>query len=427
LDRLIQTVANADLRGILRGGDVAGDLGNIVQGLRGGSPSTTATAPEESYAPMYFPGSIDPETAATVKLAAAAEIRGIDFTLKPVRTVTVRGRVIASEVPPATAQQQPPPAPQGQGQRGNRGGGGGGGRGGRGGDILQALGNGRGGAQVLLLRSGTGGGRGEIGQNRAAVGADGTFQIANVIPGSYNVVALQPGASQVLSAVAKVEVGGADVDNVTLALRPGISVSGQIYIDGAAPPQNFRMEQVRVTLNAVEDVPLGNSNTQVKADGTFVLNNVAPMTYRINVGGLGSGGYLAAARYGSADALTDLLQPGDQSLPLSLQIGFAPGRVEGTVVDGRDQPFPGVNCVLVPSARKRTELYRTASTDQYGRCAFANVIPGDYKIFAWEDIPQGAYMDAAYISRFEDRGLVARVEKNGLVSTQIRVIPSENR
>ena len=67
--------------------------------------------------------------------------------------------------------------------------------------------------------------------------------------------------------------------------------------------------------------------------------------------------------------------------------------------------------MLVPAARNRIDLYKTASTDQYGRFTFSNVAHGDYRVFAWEDIPQGAYMDAAYVARFEDRGIAARVEK----------------
>jgi len=433
LDRLLQTVATIDLASVARGGNAREALAQAVR-----QPTSTTAAPEESYAPTYFPGAIDPDAAAPVKLAAAAEIRGIDFTLKPVRTLKLRGRVIAVDVP-LTAQQlqaQAQQQQQAQAQRGGRGGGGGRGGPGGGSNILDLLG-GRGGArgvQVLALRNdapaagGRGGGRrgGPAGvQNRASVGADGTFEISNVIPGSYTVIGVQQANNQVFSAQAKVEAAGADVDNITLALRPGISISGQIYVDGQTPPQNFRMEQLRVTLSPVDDVPLGNANAQVKADGTFVLNNVGAMTYRVSINGLGNGSYLAAGRYGNAEALNDLLQAGDQSLPLALQLGFSPGRVDGVVNDNRDQPYPGVTCVLVPAARNRIDLYKTASTDQYGRFTFANVVPGDYKVFAWEDIPQGAYMDSAYVSKFDDRGIAAHVEKGGGVSVQVRVIPAE--
>jgi hypothetical protein len=258
---------------------------------------------------------------------------------------------------------------------------------------------------------------------RALVGADGSFEVRNVIPGSYNVVAMQQTANQRFSAQTRIEVANTDVEGVSLTLRPGVAITGQVYIDGQTTPPQFRMEQLRVILSPAESEGMGNFNAAVKADGTFVLNDVAPMTYRVNVNGIGGGGYLLAARLGGADALADLLRVGEPAA-LALQVGFSPGRIEGTVTDGRDQPYSGVNCALVPSMRTRVELYRSAATDQFGRCTFANVVPGDYKVFAWEDIPQGAYMDPAYISRFEDRGAPARVEKAGSAAVKVRVIPA---
>jgi len=279
----------------------------------------------------------------------------------------------------------------------------------------------------MLLRAGaTGGfGRAQGPGGRANVAADGTFEIANVIPGTYTVFAFQNQENRLLIASTRVEVGDADVNNLALGLAPGVDVPGQIFIEGqtAAPPQ-FKMEQLRITLTSAEDIPLGNVNAQVNTDGSFMLTNVATMGYRVNVGGLPSGGYLLAGRYGGADALNGPLEISNQNLPLQLQIGFTPGRLDGTAADARDQGFPGATCVLVPSARNRNDLYKVATTDQYGKFSIANVPPGEYKLFAWEAIPQGAYLDPSYLSRFEDRGQAIRVDKGGSDTIKLRVIPA---
>ena len=395
----------------------------FVSALPNNRRSQQVTGPDESYAPSYFPGGIDPDTASPISLSPAAEIRGIDFILRPVQTVKVLGRVISPT--PSTSATQPTPLP---GQRG----------GGRGAQILR----GAGAPQVVLVRAGAGGAGGGGGgggggagvrailqgggQGRGNVAADGSFEIANVIPGSYTLVAVQNQENRILMASTRVEVADSDVGNITLALRPGVEVPGQIFIEGqtTAPPQ-FKMEQLRITLNSAEQMPLGNANAQVKADGSFVIPNVAMLGYRVNVGGLPAGAYLLAGRYGGADALNGPLQISDQNLPLQLQIGFTPGRVDGTVTDTRDQAFAGALCVLVPAARGRNELYKTATTDQYGKFNFANVAPGEYKLFAWEDIPQGAYQDPVYLSRFEERGQLVRVDRSGSVSLQVRVIPAK--
>ena len=78
------------------------------------------------------------------------------------------------------------------------------------------------------------------------------------------------------------------------------------------------------------------------------------------------------------------------------------------------------------SRRLRTELYKSTPTDQYGRFNFATVPPGGYKVFAWEEIPNGAYMDPEYIRRFEERGRVVKVDSAATVDSQVSVITARN-
>jgi hypothetical protein len=392
------------------------------RGGGGGQPAANSqNAPEEAYAPMFYPGSIDPENAAPVRVAAASEMRGIDFVLRPIRMAKITGRVIAANITPTTQQlQQQAQAQQG---RGNRGQNGGGGRGGQGG------------IQVVLTRVGAatggrgqggGGGRGGRGfdgiQSLAQVNAaDGTFEIANVVPGTYNLMALQSAQSQVYSARVRVDVGPADIGGINLAVRPGVEIPGQIFVEGT-PPANFRMNGLRVSLTSQDNLPFGNTTAQVDETGKFTLANIPTMTYRVNVQGMPGGAYLIAGRFGSTDALSEPLSV-DQTGSLSLQLGFSPGQVIGGVTDNVGQPFPAAITVLIPAARGRTDLYKTANSDANGRVTFTNVAPGDYKVIAWEDVPQGAYLNADFVAPFEDRAQSVHVDRNTSPSFQVRVIP----
>src|SRR5262249_16914878 len=134
------------------------------------------------------------------------------------------------------------------------------------------------------------------------------------------------------------------------------------------------------------------------------------------------GSYLVSGRHGSSDALNDLLQVSDAGSQLALRIGFTPGSVAGTVTDKTGQPSRAATAVLVPSARNRMDLYRSATSDQDGKFSFANVAPGEYKILAWEDVPRGAYTDATFLKTFEDRGKVLTLEKSESESVQVTVI-----
>src|SRR4029453_6638061 len=114
-----------------RGGLVQGNPGGFQRGGRGGNGNffqfggeDNPAAAEETYAATFYPGSIDPETAPPVRVAAASEVRGIDFVLRPTPTVKVSGRVIGMDIAPTAqqvqqqAQQQ---AQQAQAQRGRGG------------------------------------------------------------------------------------------------------------------------------------------------------------------------------------------------------------------------------------------------------------------------------------------------------------------
>jgi len=259
------------------------------------------------------------------------------------------------------------------------------------------------------------------------VNPDGTYQIQNVVPGSYNLTALQPAQNQVLSARTRVEVGYGNVENVNLTLNPGIDISGKIVVDDSKTPQQFQMNRVRIQLTPSEDLPVGNAQAQVQDDGTFVLNSVAAMNYRITVNGL-SNGYVIAGNYGNSDAFSDLLQvETDRSNSLVIKVGFSPGSISGTVEDSHGQPFQAATCVLVPSSRGRVDLYKTVSSDQTGKFNFANVPPGDYKLAAWEDVPTEAYLDPAFFKPYEGQAQSITITKGSPSSVQIKVIPASTQ
>ena len=437
-DHYVSAIPNSRRGGLVQGAQQFNQRG----GGRGGPqippvPNAQDT-PEETYAPAFYPGGSDPETATPVRVAAATELRGIDFVLRPTPTTKVSGRVVGMDIIPTTQQLQQEAQQQTQQGRGGRGGNNGRG-GGRGGPF------GGGGMQVMLTRVGAstgGGGRGQGGpggggrgggrggalngvQSLAAVSADGTFEITNVVPGTYNLVAVQQAQNQIYSTRIRLDVGPGGVSGINLAVRPGVEIPGQIYVDGTAPA-NFQMNRLRVSLTSEDALPLGNTNAQVDENGKFSLPNVPAMSYRVNVQGMPSGAYLIAGRFGSSDALGETLQV-DSAGTLALQIGFAPGTVTGTVTDNTGQPFPGAITVLIPAARNRRDLYKTTNSDQSGSVNFSNVAPGDYKLIAWEDVPQGAYYNADFVQPYEDRAQSVHVERNTSPSVQLKVIPRNDQ
>jgi hypothetical protein len=76
-----------------------------------------------------------------------------------------------------------------------------------------------------------------------------------------------------------------------------------------------------------------------------------------------------------------------------------------SVVEGRS-PLPGAVVVLLPPENSsfRRDMYRTATADSRGVFRFENVVPGEYRIYAWDDIESGAWLDPAFLKEQESRG-----------------------
>jgi hypothetical protein len=390
-----------------------------------------------SSPPVFYPGTVDPDGATPITVAAASDVRGMDFNLRPLRTASVSGRVVAPFPlnQPNTTVGVRGRGGQRQGADGNTG------------QLIAA-------APVQLSLNRIGGSRtGLAGLLNLRLGAtpvspDGTFEIKGVAPGEYNLSATARDQSgQQYTARTRISVGTADVGNVTVAVRPGVEVQGRILLDGT-PPQQFKFSNLRVSLVSGDGgLPVavnlaagargdalvanllgvqGNAAGAVADDGSFTLKDVGAQEYRVRVTGLPQGAYVQAGRVDSNDALNAPFTVDNQGTQLQLQLGFTPARVSGSVTDDRAAPAAGVETVLVPdeARRGRNDAYFSATTDQNGQFTFNNVPPGRYKVFAWEDIPAGAYQYPDFIRRYEDRGQPLTVNANGAITANVRLIPA---
>ncbi|MBV8514620.1 MAG: carboxypeptidase regulatory-like domain-containing protein [Acidobacteria bacterium] len=80
-------------------------------------------------------------------------------------------------------------------------------------------------------------------------------------------------------------------------------------------------------------------------------------------------------------------------------------QVEGTATDENGLPAVGVWVVLVPDAkhRDRHDLYRTERTDQHGAFKISQIAPGDYALYSWDEVEDGAWEDPDFMRPFEEK------------------------
>jgi hypothetical protein len=88
-------------------------------------------------------------------------------------------------------------------------------------------------------------------------------------------------------------------------------------------------------------------------------------------------------------------------------------------------PFYDATVVLVPDPprRQRFDLYYAEGSNATGRARFAGVAPGDYKMFAWDDVPGDSWQDPDFIRPYEDRGKPVHVSEGSSENVELRVLP----
>ena len=144
------------------------------------------------------------------------------------------------------------------------------------------------------------------------------------------------------------------------------------------------------------------------------------------VNGLNNVLYIKEARLGQMD----LLQPGFTLSPpisgtMDITLGSNPGQLTGTVTDATLKPVSGVQAVLIPDQnRGRQDLYKTANTDQDGHFTLRGITPGDYRLFAWEDIEPFSYFDATILRQYEQQGKLVHIKEAASDSVDVKIIPA---
>jgi hypothetical protein len=257
----------------------------------------------------------------------------------------------------------------------------------------------------------------------------GAFEIRGVVPGSYNLIGIVNERNNRMSARFPLEVGGANIENVTLIISPGFAVPGRLAIEGQGGSSQ-ELTRIRVMLRPDSAAQIAGAPpaSPVQADGTFTLQQVGRDDYRLAVTGMPRNGYVKTARLGGVDVLSEGLRldrpPGG---PLEVVVSVNTGIADGVVQGERQEPSANVTVVFVPDGarRNRLDLYRTTSTNAQGQFRVEGLPPGDYKVFAWEDVETGAWQDPDFIRQFEDRGRPVRINEGGNSNIELRVIPSQ--
>jgi hypothetical protein len=231
-----------------------------------------------------------------------------------------------------------------------------------------------------------------------------TFDLPSIFPGNYVLSAELKGMGGSVPA----EVRDQDLENVVIAISGGFSLSGQIVIEGAtASNPGPDLKSLRLTFVPDPNTGLRSNPATPAADGSFVVQPLYSGNYRILVGPPLQNGYLKSIRFEDRDVLaTGLLLDRAPSSPVTVVISANAGMLTGTVMNDKQQPVPNAVVGVVPEGDRRsnTQLFKNATTDRTGQFRIQGITPGNYKLFAWQDVENGAWQNAEFLSMYEERG-----------------------
>jgi hypothetical protein len=349
---------------------------------------------DEVYAPVFYPGTSDAQGAAAIDVHPGTDFGGVDFSLKRVPLRTVRGIVVDGTTGQAATRASRGTTPQ-----------------------------------VMLVPRGPS----INGTIPSATTSDGTFEIKAVLPGSYFLIATYrnntgQGSTTVMSGRVPVEVGNSDVGGVSVTLSPATELSGQVIVDGVRDDPDVRHPVVSLQ-NDLTGTATGNLS-QFFADFSdnraFVIHSLIDGEYRVSLTDLPAGAYLKSIRFGGGDAVSEGFHvDAGSNERLEIVLGVNPGTVDGVVVSKSGDVVGNAAVTLVPDAahRQRTDLYRNAVTDEFGRFHLQNVAPGSYLAFAWEDIAEDFWRDPEFIRRNENSGKPVKVGERSRESVEVTASP----
>jgi len=370
----------------------------------------------------YFPGVQTANDASTVSVRGGSESSGTNITIRPAITVKVSGTVT---LPPSLT---PPEAPVT----------------GRGALPVPLVGAASAAAFYLQPMDAVGIRDDSVVLSNSVTGiadrAAGKFEIRNVVPGRYDLYTMvrtnPDNAQERHVGHAAIIVGNQDLDGINIAISPGVDLRARVT---SKDPAAVFQAPTQWTLQIRSAIPPG----LLQLTSTGARGAQANDGWRI-FPALPEGQFVLDSPLASLrDAYVADIRQGDKSIYETGTVVVGSGNAEdvevilarpaatitGTVQNAAGKAAARSSVVLIPNGDRRHNpmLYKRATSGTEGNFSLGALAPGDYKLFAWEALPNGAELNADFLKQYEERGIPVAIDAGMQLKTVVPLIPDENK
>lgn len=345
----------------------------VQASLRSGSSFFVRDDTAVDYAPTYYPGTSELSSAQPVSVAPSQESRA-DITLLSVRVTSISGQVLTSSGKPVA------------------------------------------GGRVVAIPQAEGPSSPVFDQPRsAAIGADGTFELRGITPGTY---AVQASASDAFFAVPvdrefaqqTLTVAGEPIRGLTLVLATGGVARGRVVYQGTPPAD---IGTLRVFSRPVDDSAgmtiMSGPPPEVSPDGTFEVRGLVGRRL-LTVSPVGPGGLrgwgVKAVLIGGRDVQDTGHDFAAGRTVSGIEIVMAQefASISGTVADDRGQAVKDYSVLAFADDSEKWFLpsmrwLRQARADQDGLFKLENLAAGRFLVVALDALDANALGDPEEIER----------------------------
>ena len=245
--------------------------------------------------------------------------------------------------------------------------------------------------------------------------ATGAFRFDGLAPGRYQLHAWDDRSTGPLTRFGIGEIitaAGNPVDDVSLVLREGDTVSGALIVVG---PGSL-LEDPRLTLLPLDKATAVTAriDSRLNPDGRFSFQGVMPGRYLLTASTPTAGFLITSVRLGGREVGDRAIDIRQATEGLEVRMSSKSGSVSGTVFDSSGRPTSDLLAIIFPADEEywlpTSQRIKIARPGDDGGYTFRSLPPGSYRIGVVTDAEPGEWFAPSFLKKITPASIAVLIQ-----------------